>query len=116
GVDVGQGGGTTERPLHGAGARGRTAWLGRVLVGAPTYPAVPADVSTFRIAGLELPIRATTAVVVMVVVLLLDFHRDFMPEEFVYSREPWVMRFATFQRFILEGAIPFAIVTLCFRD
>ena len=118
--------------LEGGAELGRTAaggddrarrdprgWAGRLagaLVGRPAYRPEPADVSTFRIAGLELPIRATTAVVVMVVVLLLDFHRDFMPEEFVYSREPWVMRIATLQRFILEGAIPFAVVTLLFRD
>src|SRR5207244_2827029 len=37
-------------------------------------------------------------------------------DAFVYSREPWVMRIATLQRFILEGAIPFAVVTLLFRD
>jgi len=116
GVGVGQTAAANEPQSNRGGGSGWTARLARALVGAPTYPAEPADVSTFRVAGLELPIRATTAVVVMVVVLLLDFHRDFMPEEFVYSREPWVMRFATFQRFILEGAIPFAIVTLLFRD
>ena len=101
---------------EGRSIRGRVRRLSRALVGAPSYEATAADVSTFRIAGLELPIRATTAVVVMVVVLLLDFHRDFMPEAFVFSRAPDVMRVATLQRFILEGAIPFAVATLLFRD
>ena len=52
----------------------------------------------------------------MVAVLLLDFHRDFMPREFVYSRAPEVLRIATLQRFILIGLVPLAIVLLLFRD
>jgi len=115
-VEIGQPAAVATARSDGSGARGLAARLARALVGAPSYPAEPADVSTFRLAGLELPIRATAVLVVMVVVLLIDFHRDFMPEEFVYSRDPVVMRIATLQRFILEVAIPFAIATLLFRD
>jgi membrane protease YdiL (CAAX protease family) len=101
------------------GAEPRTARRGRLIeaiVGAPVYAPDAADRSTFRLVGLELPSRATVALVTLVVVLLLDFHRDFLPDEFVYSRDPAVMRIATLQRFILEGAIPFAMVVLLFRD
>ena len=45
----------------------------------------------------------------MVAGLLIDFHRDFMPREYVYSRAPEVLRIATMQRFILIGLIPLAV-------
>ena len=92
------------------------ARLGRALLGDPSYPPEPADRATFRLLGLELPVRATVAVVVMVVVLLIDFHRDFLPDELVYSRDPAVMRIATLQRFVLLGAVPLGVVLLLFRD
>jgi membrane protease YdiL (CAAX protease family) len=92
------------------------ARVGHAFLGAPSYPPEPADRTTFRILGLELPVRATVAVVVMVVALLIDFHRDFLPDELVYSRDPEVMRIATLQRFVLLGAVPLAVVLLLFRD
>jgi membrane protease YdiL (CAAX protease family) len=84
--------------------------------GAPDYPPAPADLATTTIVGLRLPIRATIAICVMVAGLLIDFHRDFMPREFVYSRAPEVLRIATMQRFILIGLVPLAVVLLLFRD
>ena len=77
--------------------------LGRAFLGDPSYPPEAADRATFRLLGLELPVRATVAVVVMVV-------------ELVYSRDPAVMRIATLQRFVLLGAVPLGVVLLIFRD
>jgi membrane protease YdiL (CAAX protease family) len=94
--------------------RGRRAL--DALIGAPDYPPVPADLATTTIVGLRLPIRATIAICVMVAGLLIDFHRDFMPREFVYSRAPEVLRIATMQRFILIGLVPLAVVLFLFRD
>jgi membrane protease YdiL (CAAX protease family) len=82
----------------------------------PDYPPAPADLATTTIVGLRLPIRATVAICVMVAGLLIDFHRDFMPREYVYSRAPEVLRIATMQRFILIGLVPLAVVLLLFRD
>lgn len=84
--------------------------------GVPDYPPAPADLAITTIVGLRLPIRATVAICVMVAGLLIDFHRDFMPREYVYSRAPEVLRIATMQRFILIGLIPLAVVILLFRD
>jgi membrane protease YdiL (CAAX protease family) len=85
-------------------------------MGAPSYPAEPADLATFRLFGLELPVRATVAVVVMVIAVLIDFHRDFLPDEVVFRRDPAILRIATLQRFVLLVAVPLAIVVLLFRD
>jgi membrane protease YdiL (CAAX protease family) len=88
----------------------------RALIGAPSYPPEPADLATFRLFGLELPVRTTVAVVVMVIAVLLDFHRDFLPDEVVFRRDPAILRIATLQRFVLLVAVPLAIVVLLFRD
>jgi membrane protease YdiL (CAAX protease family) len=85
-------------------------------MGTPSYPPEPADVATFRLFGLELPVRATVAVVVMVIAVLIDFHRDFLPDEVVFRRDPAILRIATLQRFVLLVAVPLAIVVLLFRD
>jgi membrane protease YdiL (CAAX protease family) len=90
--------------------------LGGAFIGSPSYPPAPADLATFRLLGLELPARATVAVVVMVVVLLIDYHRDFLPDEVVFQRDPEIMRIATLQRFVLLVAVPLAVVVLLFRD
>jgi len=85
-------------------------------MGTPSYPPEPADLATFRLFGLELPVRATVAVVVMVVAVLIDFHRDFLPDEVVFRRDPAILRIATLQRFVLLVAVPLAVVVLLFRD
>jgi membrane protease YdiL (CAAX protease family) len=85
-------------------------------VGAPSYPPTPADRATSRLLGLELPTRATIAIVVMMVALLIDFHRDFLPDEVVFRRDPEILRIATLQRFVLFVAVPVAVVLLLFRD
>src|SRR2546426_2768377 len=90
--------------------------LGAAFIGTPSYPPEPADLATFRLLGLELPIRATAAIVVMVVVMLIDFPRDFLPDAVVSSRDPAVLRIATLQRFVLLVAVPLAVVVLLFRD
>lgn len=95
---------------------GRGRRLIDAFLGSPDYPPTPADTATATIVGLRLPIRATVAICVMVTGLLIDFHRDFMPREFVYSRAPEVLRIATMQRFILIGLVPLAIVAFLFRD
>ena len=95
---------------------GRGRRLVDAFLGSPAYPPSPADSATATIVGLRLPIRATVAICVMVAGLLLDFHRDFMPREFVYSRAPEALRIATMQRFVLIGLVPLAVVLLLFRD
>ena len=95
---------------------GRGRRLVRAFLGAPDYPPEPADTATADIVGLRLPIRATVAICAMVAGLLIDFHRDFLPREVIYSQAPDVLRIATLQRFILVGLVPLAIVLFLFRD
>lgn len=95
---------------------GRGRRLARAFLGAPDYPSEPADTATANIVGLRLPIRATVAICAMVAGLLIDFHRDFLPREVIYSRAPDVLRIATLQRFVLVGLVPLAIVLFLFRD
>ena len=95
---------------------GRGRRLVRAFLGAPDYQAEPADIATANIVGLRLPIRATVAICAMVAGLLIDFHRDFLPREVIYSRAPDVLRIATLQRFVLVGLVPLAIVLFLFRD
>ena len=95
---------------------GRGRRLVDAFLGAPDYPPEPADTATTNIVGLRLPIRATVAICAMVAGLLIDFHRDFLPREVIYSQAPDVLRIATLQRFILVGLVPLAIVLFLFRD
>jgi membrane protease YdiL (CAAX protease family) len=95
---------------------GRGRRLVDAFLGAPDYPPEPADIATTNIVGLQLPIRATVAIVAMVAGLLIDFHRDFLPREVIYSQAPDVLRIATLQRVILVGLVPLAIVLFLFRD
>jgi membrane protease YdiL (CAAX protease family) len=93
---------------------GRVAlWLGPV----PEYAALPADRRTVDLAGLELPLRATVAVLVAVTAVALDWSRTFVPPAILdLNRAPAAMRFQAIERFVLFGLVPLAIVVLAFRD
>ena len=91
--------------------------LAEWIVRAPPYLPSPADLRTFDLAGLRLPLRATIAVTVMVFAVLLDFNRSFIPDELIsYDRNPGMMRLQALDRLILYAAIPLLVVVLVFRD
>jgi membrane protease YdiL (CAAX protease family) len=90
--------------------------LARAFVGRPDYPSEPADRATFRLVGLDLPFRSTIAIVVMVFALLLDFHRNLLPADILYSRDPGALRTVAIERFVLFGILPLVTVVLVFRD
>lgn len=91
--------------------------LAEWIVRAPPYPPSPADLRTFDLAGLRLPLRATIAVTVMVFAVLLDFNRSFIPDELIsYDRNPGMMRLQALDRLVLYAAIPLLVVVLVFRD
>ena len=67
--------------------------------------------------GLLLPWRATVAIAVVTLVLLLDVSRTFLPEQFApLGRSPQVLRVVALERAILFGLVPLAVVLLVFRD
>jgi membrane protease YdiL (CAAX protease family) len=90
--------------------------LARAFVGRPEYPSEPADHATFRLVGLDLPFRSTVAIVVMVFALLVDFHRNLLPADILYSRDPGALRTVAIERFLLFGILPLLTVVLVFHD
>jgi membrane protease YdiL (CAAX protease family) len=85
--------------------------------GAPAYPSDTADRRTISVVGLELPVRATIAVVAVTLLLLFDYSRTFIPRDIQdLGRTAVAARFVAFERFVLFGLVPLAIVLLVFRD
>jgi len=97
------------------------AW--RAATDGPDYPPVERDLATVRIAGLELPWRATVALVVVTLVLLVEYSGWLVPTGAVL---PWRdagtgeaagAAFArSISRALLFGVVPLAVVLLVFRD
>jgi len=100
-----------------ATARSRVAALYERFVRAPAYPPSEADRRTVGILGLDLPIRATAAIVVVTLVILFDYTRTFIPPEIQdLGRSPAGLRFQALERAILFGLVPALVVVLAFRD
>lgn len=95
----------------------RLGALAARFVDGPAYPASDADRRTARVMGLDLPVRATTAIVVVMVVLLFDFTRTAIPFEVqAVGRAPEALRYQALERVILFGLVPGLVVVLAFRD
>jgi len=83
----------------------------------PSYPPDERDVRTVRIAGLELPVRATVVVVAVILLVIFDFQRTLLPDALLrYDRNPEEQRMQAFSRLLLFLVVPLAIVILGFRD
>jgi membrane protease YdiL (CAAX protease family) len=83
----------------------------------PPDDATPSDRATFNLAGLELPYRATVAISVMVLVVIFDFSRTFIPDALIqYDRNPGMQRLQAFDRLVLFLVVPLLVVLLGFRD
>ena len=92
------------------------SFLGRMFT-MPSYPPAERDLRTFRLAGLELPLRATVAVVAVILIVIFDFQRTLIPDELVrYDRNPGIQRLTAISRVLLFFLIPLAIVVVGFRD
>jgi membrane protease YdiL (CAAX protease family) len=83
------------------------------LVGVPGYPPEPADLATFTVLGLRLPVRATLVIAVTTFVLILDQQYDFLPRDIPFGRDAQAMRAQSLERLVLFGLIPlFALIAL----
>ena len=83
----------------------------------PAYPPEPADRRTIRLAGLELPLRATVVAIAVILLVIFDFQRTLIPDELLrYDRNPEEQRMQAFSRLLLFLVVPLAIVILGFRD
>lgn len=87
------------------------------LADAPAQPSTDADRREIDVLGLRLPWRATVAIAVVTLVLLVDFSRTLLPDEVLaLGRSPAGTRVTAILRAILFGIVPLAVVVLAFRD
>jgi membrane protease YdiL (CAAX protease family) len=87
------------------------------LAGSPTYPPDAADRRTVSILGLEMPLRASVAIALVTIALVLDYSRTFIPEAIQdLGRAAEANRYQAIERAILFGIVPLAVVLLAFRD
>lgn len=93
----------------------RRAW--HRLATAPADDATEADRRVLDVVGLRLPIRATVALAVVTLALLLDFSRTFVPADVLaLGRTPEATRVFAIERLILLGLVPLLVVLVVFRD
>jgi len=93
--------------------RSALAWL----FTPPPDDATPADATTFTLAGLRLPTRATIAITVMVFVIIFDFSRTFIPDDLIqFDRNPGMQRLQAWDRVVLFFLVPLLVILLGFRD
>jgi uncharacterized protein len=89
------------------------AWL----ITPPGDPITDADRRTVDVVGLELPLRASIAVAVTTLVLLVDLSGVLMPEAIAQlGRTPGGVRAVALERVVLFGVVPLLVVLLAFRD
>src|SRR6185369_11811215 len=92
------------------------AFLGRMFT-MPSYAPDAGDLRTFRLAGLELPLRATVAIVAVILIVIFDFQRTFIPHDLIqFDRNPGMQRLQALERVGLFFLVPLGIVLIGFRD
>jgi membrane protease YdiL (CAAX protease family) len=96
---------------------GLASLISRATAG-PTYPPSPEDLRDVRIAGLDLPVRATVALFVATLVVVVDYTNALALRPAIDligpCAEATLVRAA--ERAILFGLVPLAVVLLGFRD
>ena len=87
------------------------------LISPPADVVTDADRRTVDLVGLRLPVRASAATTVAIVVLLLDYSRVLVPTSITQlGPSPEYSLALALQRVLLYGVVPMAVVTLGFRD
>jgi membrane protease YdiL (CAAX protease family) len=96
---------------------GLASLLARATAG-PSYPPTAEDLRDVRVAGLDLPLRATLALFVATLVVLLDYMGvlRLQPPIFLLEREADVSLLRALERAVLFGVVPTAVVVLGFGD
>lgn len=83
----------------------------------PAYPAGDGDRREIDVVGVDLPLRATTALLIVTLVFVLDYSRAFVPPEIqALGRDAAANRYLAVERSILYGLVPLAVVVFLFRD
>ena len=99
------------------GVRRLRAWL----VAAPAYPPGEADLRTVDLLGLRVPARATAAVLLVALLLLLDYHGEVTSlvaavTGWPTSPEPEFKRVQSVGRLLLLAVVPLVAIVAGFRD
>jgi membrane protease YdiL (CAAX protease family) len=84
-------------------------------VAGPGYPPDEKDLSEFRLVGVELPVRATVAVLAATALLVVD-HLDWLLQAGTGAGLGDGLRAVSVERFVLFLVVPAGIVLLGFRD
>jgi membrane protease YdiL (CAAX protease family) len=96
---------------------GRLAALLAAATAGPAYPPDAGDRAEVRVAGLDLPVRATVVLFLVTLIVILDYSGTFLPPEArALGRSAGGLRAIATERFIVFGLVPLAVVVLGFRD
>jgi membrane protease YdiL (CAAX protease family) len=83
----------------------------------PEYPPAEADRRTVRVAGLELPVRASIALVLLTTIVLFDWSRTFIPKDILdLQLAHQAIRYQALVRVVLYLVVPLVVIVLVFRD
>jgi membrane protease YdiL (CAAX protease family) len=89
----------------------------RRMFSLPGYPPTDADLRSVNVAGLDVPLRATIALILVTTIVLLDWSRTFVPQDILdLQREAAAQRWVALLRAVIYLAIPLACVVIVFRD
>jgi len=113
----GSAGGEVEARRAGVSWARLRAWL----VAAPPYPANAGDLRTIDLLGLQLPVRATIAVVTVTLILLLDYHGriDGLVSSLLgpgSGTAADLKRIQGIGRLLLLGVVPLLVIVVAMRD
>lgn len=87
------------------------------MAAGPEYAPEPADLRTWSLVGLDLPLRASVAIAVATLAVLFDYSRTFIPADLrVLGLGAEGLRVQSVERVVLFLLVPLAIVVLGFRD
>jgi membrane protease YdiL (CAAX protease family) len=99
----------------GAAESWRARWA--ALIALPPLPPAAADLRMFRFGGIELPVRATSALFFAVFLVLFDYERTFIPPEIeALGLTAGAARYQAIERLILFGLVPLLVILFLFRD
>jgi membrane protease YdiL (CAAX protease family) len=116
-------GGPDSGGLRSAMAPRRGTRVRAAIVGAPrpAYPPDAGDLRTVSLLGLDLPVRATVAVLTVSALLLLDYHGriDGLVEALLgpFGSDPAdAKRVQSLGRLVVQGLVPLLVLVLVLRD
>lgn len=99
--------------MAASGPRRGWAWLTTPPADRPTE----SDLATTDVLGLQLPVRATVAVLLTTLVVLVDLSRVLVTASIeLLGHSPAELRALAAERVVLYGVLPLAVVVLGFRD